>query len=68
MKGNEEFLEEDWEREALKDEIFVKEFQSERERAFWAWYMEEEGHVKIEHSDGSIEEFEKSTNEYFLPF
>ena len=68
MKGNEEFLEEDWEGEALKDEMYLGEYRSQKEREFWEWYYSVEGNVKIEQPDGTVKEVEKSTNDYFFSF
>lgn len=68
MEGNEKFLEEDWEREALKDEMFIGEYRSQKEQEFWEWYNRTEGNVKVEQPDRTLKEVEPTLDKYFLPF
>lgn len=68
MEGNEKFLEEDWEREALKDEVFIGEYRSQKEQEFWEWYNRTEGNVKVEQPNGTLKEVEPTLDKYFLPF
>lgn len=62
MKGSKEYIEEDWEKEADKDIIYLEEDKKMKESEFWAWYKDRKGKIKV------IGQDKKEMNDYFLPF
>lgn len=68
MQGNEEFIQEDWERENLKDYAYLLESEMDKEHEYWEWYWKQTGTVRVEQPDGSIVEVEQMIDDYKLPF
>lgn len=48
MTDNEQFIEEDWERESLKDSIYIEEKRREIEEEYWEWLRGQPGNIIVE--------------------
>lgn len=59
---------EDFERESLRDSIYIEETAREQDAKFWEWYHKSEGTVIIIKEDGTKEEVEENLKDYKLPF
>ncbi len=62
------FIEEDFEMEPKKEEIFLEEYKRVFEAEYWEWYEKSEGKVIIKNHDGTETEIEETINSSVLPF
>lgn len=62
------FIEEDFEMEAQKEQVYLEEYKRSCEAEYWEWYNKSEGKVILKNSDGTETEIDETLAESRLPF
>ncbi len=62
------YIEEDYEVDPLRDQIYLEEYRRVYEAEYWEWYEKTEGKVFIEHPDGTKTEIDETIDNIHLPF
>lgn len=73
MKREDDFVEEDWEREATKEHMYMIERQMEEDEAYWRWWEEQQEKQQPERKPARIEvvkpkpaDYEDITDPFFV--
>lgn len=48
---NNQMINEDWERESLKDFIYLQELQQEMEKEYWEWFSRQPAQIVVINQD-----------------
>lgn len=68
MSDNDRYIEEDWERVAGTDRLYIHLNREMNEDQFWEWYKSQPGTIIIEDENGDRRRANVIVDDYKLPF